>query len=63
MPPGLIDHEEGMSARGDGNGYLLQMKVHCVGVATGQNETRAYASGRTDGPEDIGRAGPLILGR
>ena len=52
-----------MSARGDGNGYFLQMKVQCVGIATGQDETRAYASGRTDGPEDIGRAGPLILGR
>jgi hypothetical protein len=35
MPPGLIDHEEGMGARGDGNGYLLEMKVHGIGVATG----------------------------
>ena len=50
-PAGLIDHEEGMSARGDGNGYLLQMKVHCVGVATGQDETRAYASGRKMAPK------------
>ena len=48
--PGLIDHEEGMSARGDGNGYFLQMKVQCVGVATGQDETRAYASGGTRWP-------------
>jgi len=34
-----------------------------IGVATGQDETRADASGRTDGAEDVGRAGALIPGR
>src|SRR3954465_6358028 len=30
--------------------------------AAGQNQARAFALSRTDGPEDVGRGGPLVLG-
>ncbi len=63
MPAGLIDDEDGMGAGGDGERDFLQVKVHGVGVAAGQDEARADPSGRTDGAEDIGRTGALILGR
>ncbi len=52
-----------MSAGGDGSGYFLEMKVHGIGVAAGQDETSADASGRTDGAEDVGRTRALIPGR
>ncbi len=52
-----------MGAGSDGGRDFLQVKVHGVGVTAGQDEARANASGRTDGAEDIGRTGTLILGR
>ena len=52
-----------MSVSGDGDRDFRQVKVHGVGVAAGQDEARTDPSGRTDGAEDIGRTGALILGR
>ena len=61
MPAGLIDDEDGMSAGVDGSADLCEMGVHRVGVAPRQNE--AYALGRTDCAEDVGRFGALIVRR
>ena len=63
MPSGLIDNDDGMRSGRDGGGDLLEMQRHGGGIAFGQNQGRADTSGRADGTEDIGGAGPLILGR
>ncbi len=52
-----------MGAGSDGGRDFLQVKVHGVGVTAGHDEACADASGGTDGAEDIGRTGTLILGR
>ena len=42
---------------------LVQVQGHALGRAAGQDERRAFARRRTDGAEDVGRGGPLVLGR
>jgi hypothetical protein len=42
---------------------FIEMPLHGVGVAPGQDEARADATRGTDGAEDIGRLGALVLGR
>ena len=63
VPPGLIDNDDGMSTGRDGGGDLLELQHHGDGVAFGQNKGRTGTPARADGAEDIGEAGPLILGR
>lgn len=46
----------------DGQRDLGQMQVHGGGVALGQDQGAADATRRTDGTEDIGRAGALVAG-
>src|SRR5690625_1711890 len=52
-----------MSARFDGQRDFVQMSLHCVGVALGQDEASSLAFGGADGTEDVGGLGTLILGR
>lgn len=51
-----------MGAWGDVGGDFPQMKVHGGAVADGQDETGTNPSGRTNGTEEIGRAGALVVG-
>jgi hypothetical protein len=60
VPPGLIEHQDGVMARCDGQADLLQMKGHGLRAAAGQDETGRLALGRTDGTEDVGRLGSLV---
>ena len=60
MPSGLIDEKDGMGSRCDGVGDFRQMQVHRLGIAEGQDQSRALALFRADGTEDIGRCGLLI---
>jgi len=63
VPTRLIDEQDGMGARGDGEGYLGEMQGHRFEIAEGQDQARRLARGRTDGAEDIGRLGALIVRR
>jgi hypothetical protein len=63
MPAGLIEDQDRVCAGIDGGADLRQMGVHRVRVAPWQDETDALAFLRTDGPEDVGPLGALILRR
>jgi hypothetical protein len=63
VPARLIDEEEGVRVRGDGERYLVEMQAHRLGVAERQDQARGLALGRADRAEDVGRAGPLIVRR
>ena len=61
MPTGLIHEQHRMGSWLHGECDLLEMQFHGLGVAKGQDETRRLAERRTNGAEDIGRGGTLIL--
>jgi hypothetical protein len=63
MPSSLIDDQDGVSAGIDGGADFRQMGVHRFGIAPGQNQTDTLALLRTDGAEDIGPLGALIVRR
>ena len=63
MPSGLIDDHDGMCSRRDDRGDFLQMEVHALGIANGQNQCCPNAPARTDRTIDPSRAGALILWR
>ena len=46
----------------DDFGDLREMQVHRLGVASGQDQGRAFALLRADCAEDVGRRGALITG-
>ncbi len=54
MPTGLVEEEDGVGARRYLGRDFIQMPLHGLGVAAGQNEGRADAALGTDGGEDIG---------
>jgi hypothetical protein len=60
MPSGLIDEKDGVGSWCDRLGDFGQMQVHRLGIAEGQDQSRALALFRADGSEDIGRGGALI---
>ena len=60
MPSGLIDEKDGVGSWCDRLGDFDQMQVHRVGIAEGQDQSRALALFRADGTEDVGRCGSLI---
>ena len=60
MPSGLIDEKDGVGSWCDRLGDFREMQVHRFGIAEGQDQSRALALFRADGPEDIGRCGSLI---
>src|SRR4051812_28036777 len=62
MPARLVDEDEGMRPGCDRLRNLLQVQGHALRGAAGQNHARALALSRTDGPEEVGRGGPLVLG-
>ena len=61
VPAGLIDKQHGVGSRLDVKRDLLQMQLHGLSVAKWQNETGRLTQCGTDGAEDIGRGGSLIL--
>ena len=63
MPPGLIEKQEGMSAGVDLGGDFLQMALHGLGVAAREHEGCAGSTFGTDGAEDVGRLGALVMRR
>jgi hypothetical protein len=63
MPAGLIEQQNGVSARLDRPGDFREMQRHGSGVAERQDEAGCGAPGRTDRTEDVGRARPLIVRR
>src|ERR1035438_3307940 len=60
MPSGLIDEEDGVGSWCDRLGDFREVQVHRLGIAEGQDQSRALALFRADGTEDIGRCGSLI---
>src|ERR1035437_1748091 len=63
MPAGLIDEEDGVGSWCDRLGDFREVQVHRLGIAGGQDQSRALALFRADGAEDIGRSGSLITRR
>ncbi len=63
MPSGLIDEEDGVGAWCHLGRDFIQMPLHGLCVAAGQDEGRPDAALGTDGAEDIGRLGTLVAGR
>lgn len=62
-PSGLVEEEDGMGAGCHGRRDLREVQAHRRRVAAGQDEGRCLAPLGTDGAEDVGRAGPLVLRR
>jgi hypothetical protein len=63
MPACLVEYQHSVRAGRDGCGYLGEVERHTLGVAAWQHQASTFALGRTDGPIDIGRRRPLVLGR
>ena len=63
VPTGLIEEEDAVGAMGDLGGDFIEMPLHGLTVAARQNESSPCAALWTDGSEDIGRLGPLVVGR
>src|ERR1700678_4311230 len=61
MPSGPIHEQNSVSAGLDGKGDLLEMQRHGLDVAVREDETGRLAERGTNGAEDIGRGGSLIL--
>ena len=62
VPACLINQEHGVGAERDGLGDLCEMQVHRLGIAGGQDQSRALALLWANGTEDVGRGGALIAG-
>jgi len=54
MPSSLIKDEDGVGTRFNLGRDFIEMPLHGLGIAAGQNEGRADAALGTDGAEDIG---------
>ena len=63
VPSSLVEHENGMGARRHLGCDFVQMPLHGLGVAAGQDEGGADAAIGTDGAEDVSRLGALIVRR
>jgi len=63
VPSGLVEHEDGMGAWADLGGDFVEVPLHGLGVAAGQDEGGADAALGADGAEDVGRFGALIVRR
>ena len=63
MSCGTVDDEHGVSARRYLGRDFIEMLLHGLGIAAGQDEARTDTAVRTDGAEDIGRFRALVLGR
>src|SRR3954469_22996289 len=54
MPASLVHQDEGMSFGRDRLRDLLQVQIHALGGAAGQDKPCAFALSRADRPEDVG---------
>ena len=63
MPSGLVEQEDGMGAWPHLGGDFVQVPLHGLGVAAGQDEGGADPALGTDGAENVGRFGALIVRR
>jgi hypothetical protein len=63
VPAGLIEHDEDVGARLDGERDLVEVELHGRRVALGQHEASALAFGGTDSAEDVGRLRALVVWR
>ena len=63
MPTGLIEDEDRVGARRDRGRDFLEVEGHGFGVAGRQDEPCAFPLDGADGPEDVGRACPLVVRR
>jgi len=61
VPSGPIHEQNGMCSGFDGKRDLLEVQRHGLGVAVREHETGRLAERGTNGAEDIGRGGSLIL--
>ena len=61
VPAGLIEQQNSMGSRRHRSGDLGQMQSHGGGIAARQNKAGGDPLGRANGPEDVGRARPLIV--
>ncbi len=61
MPTRLIKDNHGVGAWGNGSADHGEMLLHRVGIAVGHDEAGALALCRTDGAEDVGPLGALIV--
>jgi len=62
MPAGLIEDENGVRARFDLGGDLVEMKLHGFAVAGRKHEGGTGPTLGADRPEQIGRLGALVVG-
>jgi hypothetical protein len=61
MPAGLIEDENGVRARFDLGGDLVEMKLHGFAVAGRKHEGGTGPALGADRPEQIGRLGALVV--
>ena len=61
MPPGLIEQQHGVLARGDHRADLGEVQAHRRSVAKGQDQGGTLAVVRADGTEDVDRGVALVL--
>ncbi len=54
VPAGLIEEDDGVRVGRHLSGDLFQMPLHCLGIASGQDEGRTDAASRANGAEDVG---------
>ena len=63
MPSGLIKNDDGVRARGDFRGNLIELKLHGFGIAGRQHQGGAGAARGADRTEHISRLSALIVDR
>ena len=61
VPAGVIEQQNSMGSRRHRSEDLGQMQRHAGGIAARQNKTGGDPLGWASGPEDVGRARPLIV--
>ena len=62
VPAGAVEHQDCVSALGDGVGDLVEVELHGLGVGVGQRQCRARAARRTDRAEEVGALIALVGG-
>ena len=62
VPSGLVEHEDRVRAGCHHGGDLGEVQAHRLRAAARQHEACALALRRTDGSEDVGRGGALVVG-
>ena len=60
MPTRLIEQQDGVASRRDLPGDFIEMQLHRLGVALGQDQADRLAFFRAD---DVGRGGALVARR